>query len=140
MKLSEAIRLGSMMKPQGFGNIFDGISTCAIGAALDANGKLDEWKERRCSPASFGTWGERWCNVYEWWCNVYTSLGISMHHKSWAVCPVCGETNLLTSIIATHLNDKHKWTREQIADWIETHVETPTAHQSSDQDQTAATR
>ena len=36
MRLSEAIRLGSMLKPQAFDAFFDGVGTCANGAARDA--------------------------------------------------------------------------------------------------------
>lgn len=36
MKLSEAIRLGAMLKPQAFGADIEGDSTCAIGAAIEA--------------------------------------------------------------------------------------------------------
>lgn len=41
MRLSEAIVLGSMMKPQAFGIMFDGERTCALGAAKDAIGNLE---------------------------------------------------------------------------------------------------
>jgi hypothetical protein len=33
-------------------------------------------------------------------------------------CPACREIGLLTWLIQ-HLNDDHRWSREQIADWLE---------------------
>ena len=42
MRLSEAIRLGAMLKPQAFARFFDGHGTCVFGAAADAVGELDE--------------------------------------------------------------------------------------------------
>jgi len=53
MRLSDAIRLGAMLKPQAYGGFhFEG-RTCAMGAALDACGRLDavEVADAR-SPAS----------------------------------------------------------------------------------------
>jgi hypothetical protein len=50
MTLSEAIRLGAMLKPQAFGDYTDGRGTCAWGAASEAAGRdvddndiPDEW-------------------------------------------------------------------------------------------------
>lgn len=40
MKLSEAIRLGAMIRPQGFGALFDGDNSCALGAAAEAAGLI----------------------------------------------------------------------------------------------------
>ena len=67
MLLSEAIRLGSMLHPQGFKSLSEGTfervmgqiigfqnvtATCALGAALEAVGKLpgisEEYAMRRC--------------------------------------------------------------------------------------------
>lgn len=36
-----------------------------------------------------------------------------------AVCPICLNQKKLSSQVI-HLNDSHKWTREDIADWLET--------------------
>lgn len=38
MRLSEAIRLGAMMRPQTFGALSDERGTCAMGAAYEAAG------------------------------------------------------------------------------------------------------
>lgn len=91
MRLSEAIRLGAMLKPQIHGEYSTLEGSCALGAACDAAGSLNGFRE------------------------------ILM--KVSCVCPgdVCWaepEKGVLSSIII-HLNDAHLWTREQIADWVE---------------------
>lgn len=94
MKLSEAIRLGSLLKPQGFG-VHSGFlyasATCAFGAAECALG-------RRVIAYKVWPWllKER-------------------------PCPECGEEMPETTfVISNHLNDIHKWPRERIADWVAT--------------------
>lgn len=106
MRLSDAIRLGSMLRPQargGFASVqvrgwrgwFLGertMGSCALMAAAEAVGR------------------ERWTDVLDIW-------------PEWmrlkAVCPVTGAWNSVFSVV-WRLNDTHRWTREQIADWIET--------------------
>jgi hypothetical protein len=93
MKLSEAIRLGSLLRPQGFRYLFDNHGrTCALGAALDAIRKLPDFLSDRYIP-------EEWINFIN-------------YHSQCPACPFVGN-------VITHLNDFHKWTRESIADWIE---------------------
>lgn len=95
MKLSEAMRLGAMLKPQAFGISFDGRGTCALGAAMDALGKL-------------GT--SIWI----------IQLRPDIRRFQVADCPVCGRVfNANGNQTIPHLNDDHKWTRERIADWVE---------------------
>lgn len=92
MRLSEAIRLGSMLHPQTFERMRqrdrhgDVVATCAFGAATAAGySYADE-----------------------------TTLTTEL-----APCPACGsEFGIVGHVM--HLNDTHKWTRERIADWIET--------------------
>ncbi len=101
MRLSEAIRLGAMLKPQGFGGMSSNpqsTETCAYGAASDALGRhvvpLIEWpwleSKGRCPDC---------------------------HESFW---PDGKEPLKYLSIISSHLNDSHIWTRERIADWVET--------------------
>jgi hypothetical protein len=101
MKLSEAIKLGALMRGRGTGvDSFYGYNnvTCAMGAALDALGvTMQERKENKRSTY------ERW----PW---------ISQRQT----CPDCGKRAEVVYIIATHLNDDHGWTRERIADWVAT--------------------
>jgi len=106
MHLSEAIRLGALLKPQAFHGPSDSligeVATCALAAAAEAVGDpdLNLWRD----------WRTRWP----------TSLVI---HR--VVCPDCGsngtayESGSLVAVIA-HLNDEHRWTRGRIADWVET--------------------
>ena len=93
MKLSEAIRLGSLLKPQAFGGMWVGEGSCAFGAALDAIG-----------------------------INALTmATGIWPWLRAPMKCPVCGQPEVIvTLVISFHLNDKHLWTREEIADWVAT--------------------
>lgn len=100
MKLSEAIRLGSMLKPQGFGSVHWDGRTCAMGAAMDAVGGLGA--------------GECFSGWYAWirrWPVLSSLLG--------KPCHVCGEPMGVEGIVITHLNDVHQWTREQIATFVE---------------------
>lgn len=89
LRLSEAIRLGSLLHPQAYGH-FLGDTTCAFGAALEAIGGL---KENDSLP-----WPDLMGQV--------------------ATCPVCVQRNSLINIVM-HLNDHHHWLRERIADWVE---------------------
>lgn len=89
LRLSEAIRLGAMLKPQAFGTWFDGEGTCALGAAIDALGITES-------------------NV----------LLLAQTIVGRARCPVCGCDGAQFHLVP-HLNDDHHWTRERIADWVE---------------------
>lgn len=126
MKLSEAIRLGSMVGPQAYGSLrerrrtgFLGLfgpyeeATCAIGAAYQAGG---------ITPTKLAVPGgpyvtERGRTVK----NVTTSLILpnqwydTLYSEQW--CPVCARNAQCRAVIA-HLNDDHRWTREQISAWV----------------------
>ena len=105
MKLSEAIRLGSMLKPQGFGPTHnDGTHSCALTAALDAIGKSGYYADI---------------------CYHFTTPAMRVTQ------PVSGEDMLALSAIR-ELNDRHRWTREQIADWIDTFDSAASVPQSVD--------
>lgn len=113
MRLSDAIRLGAMMKPQHRGGILssDGTKTCALGAALDALGKLDEWLTRRASNAV--DWAEWFGNALP--PDSYRSVKWPpAAHKM-----IYGDTQYPLATVVTVLNDVNGWTREQIADWVE---------------------
>lgn len=96
MKLSEAIRLGAMMKPQAFEDYLDEGNTCAMGAALDAIGQLDS---DHCDSEYFPL----------------VDVAVTR-------CPICRLRTAAGNVSSTifHLNDDHKWTRERIADWVAT--------------------
>ena len=107
MKLSEAIRLGAMLTPQGYGpsSIVSRDAACALGGALEAIGRQPE-----------GHPAMAFCILLEEWPWI----------SHFAVCP-CGESHCkysgsgfemtITSIIWA-LTDIHRWTRSQIADWV----------------------
>ncbi len=99
MLLSEAIRLGAMLKPQGYGPVSVNPArdaTCALGAAGAALGFQGHIKIYLKLVAT-----------YPWTLTVLT-------------CPVC-ESLYIAPVVTmiTHLNDYHRWTRERIADWVE---------------------
>ncbi len=96
MKLSEAMRLGAMLKPQGFTLWRTADTACALDAVALATGTKVTL--------------------------LYHAFRILDRR---AICAdSCGDTkrfDLGTMIV--HLNDDHRWTRERIADWIEAEFE-----------------
>ncbi len=100
MKLSEAIRAGAKLRPQAFGKGFDGVGTCAMGAAFEGMGLDPKSLDLEiCQP-------------------IPEVLRELFPPKSVRLCPVCGTQKALGVIV--HLNDEHGWTREAIADYVET--------------------
>lgn len=112
MNLSEAIRLGAMCKPQKHGGPNNLLKfethTCALSAAAEAAGmkQLSTYEP---------LWPWPWSNNLD------------------MTCPACpwpkekGRTvacRITVTHVVAHLNDKHRWTREQIADWVQT-IEPP---------------
>lgn len=101
LSYSEAIRLGSMLKPQGFGLMRDRtVTACANDAAgLAVNAGTVDGEALVADHFKIATL------------------------KS-PVCPECARETCWgysTSVAGTvaHLNDSHRWTRERIADWVE---------------------
>jgi hypothetical protein len=100
MKLSAAIRIGSMTTKQIIGLAHDGGNgRCAIGAALDAAG---EQPAKR--PESNGNFMPMW------------SLRLRQLFPIARV--TLGDMDVCQTI--WHMNDSGRFTREQIADWVET--------------------
>jgi hypothetical protein len=105
MKLSEAIRLGATLKPQAFDGLDHHGGSCALRAAAEALGLPTD-----------GIYIN-----YNLLRELYPYLG-----KAGQPCPVCATKIGLPSDVIGHLNDKHRWTRERIADFVETiEVATP---------------
>ena len=98
MLMSEAMRLGAMLKPQDFiiGNWRNRPrnGSCALKAAIEAAG------------LTITSWVYATESQWPW------------THKKVA-CPCCKDDGIFCYIIGNHLNDKHHWTREAIADWLE---------------------
>lgn len=108
MRFSEAIRLGAMLKPQAFGVIYgNNGGTCALGAAADALGRLDDLS-REVVPSLSNIWPPEWDIV---------SQADPVRRLR---CPDCFRRYSTAGVVAMHLNDLHCWTREAIADWVET--------------------
>ena len=93
-EIAEAMRLGAQMGPQAFGVLFNNSGgACAVGAAIAGCGMT-----QRNNPRPFGEY-----------------FGV---RPDVVVCPACGEHSALFNVIVC-LNDVHRWTREDIADWLE---------------------
>lgn len=122
MQLHEAIRLGSMLTPQIFGDVLDvpifhvtlmgediamagSFGTCALGAAAQAIGMLPTY--------------EQWNSEDDIFVSIDCMRDIFPVFSSGEYdCPV-GSCDTQEKLIP-HLNDDHRWSREAIADWIET--------------------
>lgn len=119
LKLSEAIRLGALMKPQHHnrdeffvvvpapvkpGDILhlseNQECSCVMGAAIDAAGL--EHGDGGPIDAQKG-WPRPWRPVL---------------HLQEEPCPECGRRHGCVYDILIRLNDDHRWTRERIADWV----------------------
>ena len=105
MRLSEAIRLGAMLGSQTRGAFFrkrgDDMATCALGAAIEALGAKDKGLY-----LSFTTWPILNLPVPEE--EVPRDLRIAF----------CWRPLQTLSSTIMELNDRAKWTRTQIADWV----------------------
>lgn len=111
MKLSLAIRLGAMLRPQGKNNEamiwwVGERPTCALGAAMHALNlknesviRQDAWITNSIYPLIVAR--------YEW----IDTLKVQ--------CPACTDSRRVIATIYS-LNDTHRWTRERIADWVAT--------------------
>ncbi len=86
-------------------------ATCALGAAVDAiSGKM---------PKTAGEWHENNMDVHDL-CLRFPILMLMTDEFGSSYSCGCHKyaDRLFEQII--HLNDYHKWTREAIADWVET--------------------
>jgi len=103
MKLSEAIRLGAMLHRQNFGN---------FARYHDARGRWCSGSDpdrRVVATCALGAAHEAGLTNFV---AVDMVLGMSR-------CPACIWEGRVTALVI-HLNDRHRWTRELIADWVET--------------------
>lgn len=114
MKLSEAIREGAKLRPQGFDDYFpkqrvdvdDDIVTCscALGAAFEAY--MIDRGGTSIEAVRASSWEIEW-----------EDLGGEKFNRP---CPACPRENFpVIGQCISHLNDHHRWTREEIADWVQ---------------------
>lgn len=131
MKLSEAIRLGAMFTPQTRGHLertrrrwFFGLvgpvvlETCALGAAFLAAGCGSRQGKQVGTGRGFRGEIVKEGTMYR---EILTPPG--WRPLMWCVAPCPGRCDGFTLPVhqmIPHLNDAHFWTREQIADWVET--------------------
>jgi hypothetical protein len=100
-ELAEFIRAGADRRPdQAFGDYYSGKSaSCALGAAYEAMYRL---------PAEPG----RPTRDLDWFFDCLDTV---------KACPGEGcRKKLFLAAIIVHLNDDHRWSREQIATWLTT--------------------
>ena len=103
MKLSEAIRLGAMLRPPGPNGRSWPHKSCVLQAGAEALGLT--WNNPLTS-APYAELRER-----------YRFLNGKVS------CPACNTREIEVIAALYHLNDQHHWSREQIADWLEREVE-----------------
>lgn len=130
MKLSEAIRLGSMLGPQSYRSLetrrrkyilFGPYVNhyCALGAAFKAVGATEKIVTLEQDEVSHG--GFRGASTIKR--KAGTKVSYVQHPWSdltWlnATCPQCEHADVIHRLIP-HMNDKHRMTREAIADFVE---------------------
>ena len=106
MRLSEAIRLGAMLKPQTTGHYRKAGATCALGAAADAAGIKRDMNNKlflRFPILSIKDWPEPPVKIYlDPWDDRDGQRRMSLYTVIW------------------RLNDDAELTREQIADYVAT--------------------
>lgn len=96
---SEAIREGSKSGPQIFNELFtlEQNGSCVMGAGMLALWKEDPEEDLHCA--------------------MYSNFPYMLDSEG--DCPACSDTNVRLDMLVMHLNDTHKYTRENIADWLE---------------------
>jgi len=97
MRLSQAIRLGALIRPQAFGRFFKDGGSCVFGAALETVG----------FPYTEGYTGGFNVVVANW------------PYLSSDARPGCNGKLTLYDIYSRNDDVRHRWTREAIADWVE---------------------
>lgn len=108
MRLSEAIREGSKNTTQCFGSLYGngglGKEACALGAAMSAVNNVVQWDDFGQLP-----------NHCPEGCD---DVAVLDWHEAQSTCWERPKAVVVWNVIS-HLNDAHRWTREQIADWVQ---------------------
>lgn len=116
MKLSEAIRLGSMLVPQAR-NVFVGRLVVTPSGAECIGIQSGPQKDPPGEPVGACALGAAWL--------ADNDIFLKWNVDSEALHPITRSTQPFFAIV-TSLNDDFGWSREQIADWVAT-VEAPIA-------------
>lgn len=128
-KLSEAIRKGAQYRPQAFGKYYierwddDVICSCALGAAAEGlTGKVerpDVLEVRDLLNAYFIALEDSYYAVprYEIYALALDKDAENRLRYHWRFEKPEERVTIFSVIVG--LNDYYKWTREQIADWLE---------------------
>jgi hypothetical protein len=115
MKLSEYVRLGAMLRPQVYGALFKNGGSCAMGGVLEASGI-------RAYNENLGPWGEL-LRASE---KTFPLLSVRRKFPEGAIVPNWvsfedkNEMATVWNVIACLNNKPNYWTRERIADWVQT--------------------
>lgn len=127
MKLSEAIRAGAKIRPQAYGSLYKTVwrwfrqekQSCALGAAFEAGNCPTITRTVPKGTVSSPFRGDGVAVKED------TEVGFIRHPDEWdevyyhqTVCPQCEKSDTVVVLIP-HLNDDHRWTREEIALWVE---------------------
>jgi hypothetical protein len=98
--LADMILAGARRRPrQSFGEYYTGRdSSCALGAAYEGVYRL---------PADANGIRPRRLDL------LFDCLDSEIR-----ACPGCGRKRLALGALIVHLNDRHRWNREQIAEWL----------------------
>jgi hypothetical protein len=110
---SEAIREGAKLKPQVRVAYYSREGTCAIGAGLHAMFTEDATAD----------------HLYHFEVEAvsefpYLSESVKCPvHRWWNLASICRSARRSRIRMISHLNDYHEWTRERIADWLESEEE-----------------
>jgi hypothetical protein len=128
MPLSEAIRLGSMLRPQVFGGLYATVdvtlpgdilglkqavvASCALGAAFEAAHCPTEYASTTGVPLRGSSTPLKATQV------VRTPWEWEPVLRLTTQCPICQARDVVVRLIP-HWNDLHRMSREQIADLVE---------------------
>ncbi len=109
MRISEAMRKGAAMRPQCHFTMFNGVGSCAIGAAIEGAGIELILSELRCT--AYHEILSELCTAYPEWNPILNAL---------VPVPTLEPADLPapTAAIVMYLNDERLWTREDIANWL----------------------
>ena len=102
---SDAIFHGATLRPQGFGGLFPGELSCAIGAGVEAIFEINDPR-----------YGKQIRRLFPY-------LENAVHQCPEPQCQILNLARLDVGRMLAHLNDHHHWTRERIADWLRDEVE-----------------